>query len=174
MTKAKLILVTLSTLLLTTACSDIKGNLGDWQAVFLSSGQVYYGKLTQSQGQFYRLTDVYYIHSNAATNPDKTRPPQLTLVKMGNELHGPEDEIIINRDHILYIENLKSDGEVAKKIAEAKAQVEAGTADGEEPAAAKLPSNQMNPEELKQFQKFKEFQAMQQAKAAAEPVPDKK
>jgi len=31
-------------------------------------------------------------------------------------LHGPEDQMLINRDQITFWENLKSDGQVAKAV----------------------------------------------------------
>jgi len=39
------------------------------------------------------------------------------LLKLGNEVHGPEDQMEINREHVVFIEKLKTDGKVAKAIA---------------------------------------------------------
>ena len=36
-------------------------NGGQYQAVFLTNGQVYFGKLHQVNGEYYRLTDIYYL-----------------------------------------------------------------------------------------------------------------
>lgn len=44
----------------------------------------------------------------------------LTLIKLGQELHGPEDSMILNKEHILFIEQLKEDGQVVKAIKEYK------------------------------------------------------
>jgi len=43
------------------------------------------------------------------------------LVKLGKELHGPADDMEISRAQILFFENLKNDGEVAKAIQKFKA-----------------------------------------------------
>jgi len=40
----------------------------------------------------------------------------ITLRKLGNEIHGPVDQMIINSDQILFWENLKDDGQVAQAI----------------------------------------------------------
>lgn len=53
-------------------------------------------------------------------NPQKTTTDQrnVQLIKLGQEVHGPEDEMILSKDQVLFIENLKPDGKVAKTIAE--------------------------------------------------------
>lgn len=40
----------------------------------------------------------------------------LTLVKMGTEVHGPTGELTLNRDQILYVENLRDDSQVVQAI----------------------------------------------------------
>jgi hypothetical protein len=40
----------------------------------------------------------------------------LSLVKLGNELHGPKDEMTINKAHIIFVEDLKADGKVVTAI----------------------------------------------------------
>lgn len=145
---------------ISTACSGVGNQLDDWQAVFLTSGQVYYGKITDATGPFYILEDVYYIRRLPPA--EEGDAPQLTLVKMGQELHGPDDLIMINRDHILYVENLTPEGQVYKRIQEAKAAVAAGTDAAPSPLPGdQVPGSQMTPEELEQFKKFQEFQKQQ-------------
>ncbi len=93
-----------------------------YQAVFLTDGQIYYGKLTVLKDRQYKLTNVFYILSqneNKTANADgETAETQnnAQLIKMGNELHGPEDAMMINRDHVLFYENLKPDGKVTQTI----------------------------------------------------------
>lgn len=89
-----------------------------YQAVLLSNGQVYFGKLEQASGQYPVLRDVYYIVSQ--TNPE-TRQTANMLVRRGKELHGPE-YMVLNRQSILLIEPVKEDSQVAKLIAEQKKQ----------------------------------------------------
>lgn len=95
-----------------------------FQAVFLNdqSGQVYFGKLTVVNARYYKLTDIYYVRVDSAVQPDKSGQSQqnISLAKLGNELHGPEDEMYISRDKVLFWENLKDDGQVVKAITEYK------------------------------------------------------
>jgi hypothetical protein len=97
-------------------------NKNDYQAVFVnvtgtSGGQVYFGHITDLSDNFVRLTNVFYIQNqgNAAT-ADKNS--SYNLVKLGCELHGPEDEMVVNREQVFFWENLKSSGQVTQKIAE--------------------------------------------------------
>lgn len=91
-------------------------NKNEYQAVFINvtgttGGAVYIGHVTDLSDEFVRLTNVFYIQK-----PDNSQ--NANLVKLGCELHGPEDEMVVNRDQVFFWENLKSSGQVTQKIAE--------------------------------------------------------
>lgn len=89
------------------------------QAVFLTNGQVYFGRITRINHQYVDLQGIYYLNSQQAEGEATTttqKQQNFSLVKLGCELHGPIDQMIINRDQISFWENLKSDGKVAKAI----------------------------------------------------------
>jgi hypothetical protein len=93
---------------------------GQYQALFLTNGQVYFGKLSSVSDQYVKLTDIYYLQVQQSVQPtDKTsnsQSPQVSLAKLGSELHGPEDQMEVNRDQVLFWENLKNDGKVVQAI----------------------------------------------------------
>ena len=89
-----------------------------YQAIVLTNGQVYFGKLEKLGAQFPTLHDVYYIQSQQ--NPE-TRQISSSLVKRGRELHGP-DHMIINAQHILFIEPVRPDSQLGKLMEEARKQ----------------------------------------------------
>lgn len=100
----------------------------DWQAIFLSNGQVYFGKVKSVGMKSLTLTDIYYLQvvtkplqstatGAAATASNQQTQQELTLIKLGNEIHGPTDSMVINRDQILLTEKLKSDSRVVQAIA---------------------------------------------------------
>lgn len=91
-----------------------------YQAVFLQNGEFYFGKVQAADETTVRLVDVWYVQKAAAAEEEATT--NLELIKLGSEVHGPEDMMAINRSQVLYIENLKSDANVVKKIEEAKKQ----------------------------------------------------
>ena len=97
------------------ALPGVSGNTSGYQAVFLTNNQVYFGKITGMNSQFPTLRDIYYLQVNR-TDGAQIRAEDVNLVKLGNELHGPTDEMRINRDHILLVEDLKSDSGVVDAI----------------------------------------------------------
>jgi hypothetical protein len=90
-----------------------------YEAVFLTNGNVYFGNITQTTSGEVVLKDVFYLEDSAAADATEGADgevPALTLTKLGNELHGPEDEMIINREHVLFIERMKEDSQVVTSI----------------------------------------------------------
>jgi hypothetical protein len=91
-----------------------------YQAVFFTNGQVYFGKLETLQSGYMRLTDIFYLQTKAtdSDNPQETssESSDVELIKLGDEIHGPSDEMIINNDQVLFFENLKLDGKVSQSI----------------------------------------------------------
>lgn len=94
-----------------------------YQAVFFTNGQVYFGKLETLDKEYMRLSDVYYLQTQAGEDAESENPQETTadqgniqLIKLGEEVHGPEDAMIISKQQLLFYENLKTDGQVAKSI----------------------------------------------------------
>lgn len=106
-----------------TSSSDVQTD--KYQAVFLTNGQVYFGKITDQTVKTVRLQDIYYLTPTQTVQPkDKKEQaqPNFTLVKLGCELHGPQDLMIIERSQLSFWENLKDDGKVAEGIKQFKQQ----------------------------------------------------
>jgi hypothetical protein len=95
-----------------------------YQAVFLSNGQSYFGKVVNPNEKYVSLTDAYYLvlkqplqnqnNTDQNQNQDQSKP-EYTLVKLGKEMHGPTS-MSINKDQILFIENLADDSKVVTAI----------------------------------------------------------
>ena len=98
-------------------------NTDKYQAVFLNSadGQVYFGKLKDLNADYYKLDDIYYVRVEQVQPDDGSEAKQnISLAKLGNEIHGPEDVMYIRKDHVMFWENLKDDGQVVTAITEYK------------------------------------------------------
>lgn len=96
-----------------------------YSAVFLVNDQVYFGRLEGANSDSPKLKEVYYLRVQRPLQPPpatESAQPDVQLVKLGNELHGPKDEIQFNRDQILYIEELKTDSRIVKAIEEFKSR----------------------------------------------------
>lgn len=95
-------------------------NTNQYQAIFLTNGQVYFGKLNNVDNRYVTITDIYYLQVQQSVQPADSKnsnaQPQVSLAKLGNELHGPEDKMVVNRDQVLFWENLKDDGKVVTAI----------------------------------------------------------
>lgn len=95
---------------------------GKYQAVFLTNGQVYFGKLKTAGGDFYTLTDIYYLQASTAAvdaeNPQNTSSngSDVKIIKLGTEIHGPEDRMVIGKEQVLFFENLTDKGKVSEAI----------------------------------------------------------
>jgi hypothetical protein len=86
-----------------------------YQAVLLTNGAVYFGKLQGYGTDNPVLTEVYYVVST--TNAD-TKQVNNMLVKRGKqELHKP-DRMYLNPKQILFVEPVGTDSRVAQLIKE--------------------------------------------------------
>ena len=84
-----------------------------FHAVFLDDGSVYFGRLQRfpESAQFMTLKNVYYlkgVEDAAILNFD--------LIKLGSEIHSPEDKMHINIKKIMFWEKLKDDGPIVTAI----------------------------------------------------------
>jgi hypothetical protein len=89
------------------------------QAVFLNTGQVYFGNITTLNDNYLVLTNIFYLQtsSSGSSSSSSSSNSNVTLVKLGCELHRPYDQMVINRSQVTFWENLQSDGQVATAVA---------------------------------------------------------
>jgi hypothetical protein len=87
-----------------------------YQAVLLTNGSAYFGKLQGYGTSSPVLTEVYYIVTQ--TNPE-TKQSNNVLVRRGKELHEP-DRMYLNPNQILVVEPVGTQSKVAQLIAQAK------------------------------------------------------
>ncbi|HSX47800.1 MAG TPA: hypothetical protein VLF63_03425 [Patescibacteria group bacterium] len=90
------------------------------QAVFLNTGQVYFGNITNLNNRYTTLTNIYYLqttNSSGSAAAANSSSNNVTLVKLGCELHMPYDQMVINNNQVTFWENLQDNGQVAKAVA---------------------------------------------------------
>ena len=93
----------------------------NYQAVFLDNDQVYFGQLDNANQTYATLTDIFYLQIGQPLQPSDPAT-NVNLIKLGGELHGPIDQMTINREHILFIEDLRADSQVVQAIKSYKEQ----------------------------------------------------
>lgn len=95
-----------------------------YQAVFLTNGQTYFGKVSNERKAYVALNDVYYLilkkplqdQKKEGDDQNQEQPkPEYSLIKLGKEMHGPTS-MSISRDQILFIENLADDSKIVSAI----------------------------------------------------------
>jgi len=90
-----------------------------WSAVFLTNGRTYFGRIAKADSEFITLDDVYYLQVQqmpTVTEGEEQPQPQLSLMSVGDEIHGPENSMRINKYHVLFIEKLKANSSVVSSI----------------------------------------------------------
>jgi hypothetical protein len=81
---------------------------GAYQAVFLTNGATYFGKLQAQGDDWFLLSDVFYLSASEQSGTQ--------LIKRGSEAQGPKEPMIISRVQVLFIENLKDDSDIVALI----------------------------------------------------------
>ncbi len=97
----------------------------EYQVVILDNGNAYFGKLEIPSKSFVLLKDVYYIQTQIN---QETRLKDQHINKKGQKrLHG-RDTMYVNTQHIILIEPVSPESQVAKLIKEEKAKKDGGGA----------------------------------------------
>ena len=93
-----------------------------YYAVFLNNGQVYFGNMKNNTEGELVLTNVYYLQleKNDLSTQAQLSGSMFSLIKMGNEIHGPTNEMFINKQNVLFYEKLRDDSKVVKSILDNK------------------------------------------------------
>lgn len=90
------------------------------QAVFLNTGQVYFGNIKNLNNKYFVLTNIYYLQqtngNSSSSSASSSAGNNVTLVKLGCELHEPYDQMVINASQVTFWENLQDNGQVAKAV----------------------------------------------------------
>jgi hypothetical protein len=96
----------ITTLFAPSAAEVIERDL--YQAIFLTNGSTYFGRLQQQGDEWFVLTDVFYLSVSEDSAPQ--------LIKRGSEPQGPREPMIIPQAQVLFIENLRDDSEIVAAI----------------------------------------------------------
>lgn len=88
------------------------------QAIFLNTGQVYFGNVKQLNSKFFVVSNIFYLQTanSGSSSTASNANTNVSLVKLGCELHRPLDQMVINRSQVTFWENLSDTGQVAKAV----------------------------------------------------------
>jgi hypothetical protein len=82
-----------------------------YQAVFLTNGQTYFGRYYDRIGAYAKIEDVYYLQQTQGSDP--TAAPDTRIVRRGRELHAPAARMLIPKSSILFVEDLSDSSPIA-------------------------------------------------------------
>ncbi|HEY3218396.1 MAG TPA: hypothetical protein VGK15_04835 [Candidatus Limnocylindria bacterium] len=83
-----------------------------YQAVFLANGQTYFGHYLDRLGPYVKVENAFYIATQPTAEEGQT--PESRLIRRGSELHQPLPYVLIPKSAILFVEDLRSDSQVAQ------------------------------------------------------------
>lgn len=90
-----------------------------YQVVYLVNGQAYFGKLQNTGGDFLVLKSPYIAQSVENTDKDSntsTGSTQTTILKVTDQVYGPDDSIAIKSSQVAFWQNLRDDSKVTKAV----------------------------------------------------------
>lgn len=85
-----------------------------YQVIYLASGQAYFGKLKNTTGEYLVLAEAYTA-SDQASAQDNAKS-QTSLIKVSEQVYGPDDSLSIKSDQVVFWQNLRSDSKVVQAI----------------------------------------------------------
>lgn len=88
-----------------------------YQVVYLVSGQAYFGRLQNKSGEYLILESPFTVQA-AAGDAEKNNSNTTSLLRVRDQVYGPQDSIALKSDHVAFWQNLRKDSKVSKAIAE--------------------------------------------------------
>jgi hypothetical protein len=85
---------------------------GQYQAVFLTNGQTYFGRYYDRIGSYAKIEDVYYLQQTQGSDPNAA--PDTKIVRRGRELHGPASRMLVPKSAVLFVEDLTEASPIAQ------------------------------------------------------------
>lgn len=88
-----------------------------YQVVYTTSGQLFFGKLQNTDGAYVTLKSPYTAQSVATTaDAQSATDDATTLLKISSQLYGPDDSMSIRAEQVVFWQNLRDDSKVVQAI----------------------------------------------------------
>lgn len=89
-----------------------------YQVVFLTSGQAYFGNITEITDEYIIMKNPFSIkvQQKQATEDVQVSQSETKLVSIEDEFYQPEDYMLIEKNAILFIEELKDSSQIIEII----------------------------------------------------------
>lgn len=94
-------------------------NKDQFQAVFLTSTnpEVYFGRIVDIDSNTITMESVFFPRvTQSLQNPPNNAEQNVSLVDLKSAIHGPDDQMYIDKDQVVFWQNMNNDGLVARSI----------------------------------------------------------
>lgn len=88
-------------------------DVSTYQAVYLTNGQMYFGKLQNTSGEYLTLKSAYMPQATSNQAQDTSAS---ALIRVRDQLWGPTDSMAIRSSQVAFWQNLRDDSKVAQAI----------------------------------------------------------
>ena len=89
-----------------------------FQAVVLSDGRIFFGRLRSVSEEYLELSEAYFVDQ---TEVQEGQPATQRVVPITDRIEGPEDSMLLNKEYVVVVENLRPDSDVVEAIEEVQA-----------------------------------------------------
>lgn len=88
-----------------------------FQAVFLSNGQLYFGKITEITNGYIKMEKPHFLQL-AQDQEDLAEgvQPEMQLISIKDEFHKPKDFVLIEKSSVIFIEELRDASQITDAI----------------------------------------------------------
>ena len=88
---------------------------GGYQMVYLTNGQAIFGKLQNTSGSYLVIKEPFTLQAAAGASEEDSANAT-SILKMTDQVYGPEDSISVRSDNVISWQNLRPDSKVTQAI----------------------------------------------------------
>jgi len=97
--------------------SQTIGFKNTFQAVFLSNGQLYFGKITEMTNEYIMMENPHFLQlAQEQAEIEEGVQPEMQLISIKDEFHKPKDFVLIEKSSVIFIEELRDASQIADAI----------------------------------------------------------
>lgn len=95
---------------------DTQIDFSKYQVVYLINGQVYFGKLQNSYGEYLVINSPYTTQIAPQQAGNKEVEQATALLRVRDQVYGPEDTMAIKSSQVVFWQNLRDDSKVTQAL----------------------------------------------------------
>ncbi len=89
---------------------------GRYQVVYLTNGQAYFGKLQNTSGEYLVMKQPYTAQAIEADTSKPEQPATTALLRVRDQVYGPDDSIAIRAETVAFWQNLRDDSKISAAL----------------------------------------------------------